>query len=110
MEKSVYIIRNNITGKMYVGSTERPIRHRIHEHEMLLKRGKHYSKVMQDDFNKYGWNSFSYLVICKSIDGVAEEMKLIDFMQSYNPKFGYNKNVRKLGDIYGIHETGNENS
>lgn len=58
----VYAILNRITGRVYIGSTDR-YRTRISKHKTLLRKRKHTNKLMQDDCNDHGFESFEFLVL-----------------------------------------------
>ena len=58
----VYVIRNRITGKKYVGESL-DIKRRWREHKAELAKGKHHSKRLQKDYNRYGKLAFSYKVL-----------------------------------------------
>lgn len=49
----IYRIYCVITGKSYIGQSK-DIEKRWQEHDNLLKKGKHHSKSLQKDYNKYG--------------------------------------------------------
>lgn len=61
----VYVIRNEATGRSYVGISSNPKR-RKKQHFWRLQAGKHPVEDMQTDFNKYGiaspslfWNGWT---------------------------------------------------
>ena len=56
----LYAITNEISGKTYFGTTTRP-KDRFHQHAHLLRKGKHYNKALQEDWNLYGEENFIYL-------------------------------------------------
>lgn len=51
--RTIYAIRHNVTGRVYVGSSAAPIK-RIRSHLNALRRGKHNNSAMQSDFDLYG--------------------------------------------------------
>lgn len=59
----VYQIKNLVNGKFYVGSTIRISRRRRYEHFGELQRNKHSNSHLQSAFNKYGKDSFLFIVI-----------------------------------------------
>lgn len=51
--RTVYAIKHNKTGRMYIGSSRRPDV-RLKSHFASLKRGKHPVEDMQSDFDEFG--------------------------------------------------------
>jgi len=58
----VYLIKNNVNKKIYVGSSLN-IYKRINKHFAELRRGKHYNNLLQRSYNKYGESSFIYGIL-----------------------------------------------
>ena len=88
----IYMIQNNIDGKMYVGQAE-DIGLRWSSHLSLLQSGKHPSKYLQQAVNKYGIENFSFTVLCE-----CEKEKLNELEQYYiyclettDQRVGYNR-------------------
>jgi group I intron endonuclease len=96
--KGIYLIRNTVNGKVYVGSTRRNFYDRFCAHKSTLKRNKHSSIVLQRSFNKHGMKSFKFHVLAStestadisSLDLSSLELSYIKLFKSDNPKFGYN--------------------
>lgn len=59
----IYKIVNNKTNKIYIGQTKRSLRERKNQHFSELKNQKHYNTQLQEDYNKYGKNSFSFEIL-----------------------------------------------
>lgn len=57
----VYTIKNTITNRVYVGQSTM-IKQRWLDHKGRLKRGVHDNKLMQEDWNKYGKESFEWSI------------------------------------------------
>ncbi|UBH10064.1 GIY-YIG nuclease family protein [Macrococcus armenti] len=57
-----YCIKNEITGKKYIGKTNN-FKRRISQHKTFLKHGCHTSKKMQFDYDEYGIESFDFIVL-----------------------------------------------
>jgi group I intron endonuclease len=55
----IYIIRNNITGDIYVGQTKN-FSARLYVHFKQLRKGISGSRHLQNAFNKYGEEAFSF--------------------------------------------------
>ena len=90
--QGIYLIQNEIDGKMYIGQAE-DIGLRWSSHLSLLQSGKHPSKYLQQAVNKYGIENFSFTVICE-----CEKEKLNELEQYYiyclettDPRVGYNR-------------------
>jgi len=87
----VYLIRNLINKKVYVGSSEN-IRKRLIQHTSDLNLKIHHSKILQRSIEKHGVSNFKVSVLeytCKS-DILARERYWLNFYSSYNPIYGYN--------------------
>lgn len=87
----IYKIVNKINGKYYIGSAKN-FRVRYRCHKSLLNRNKHYSKHLQNSWNKHGSENFEFIVLeYVDLDKYIErEQYWIDFYQATNDEFGYN--------------------
>lgn len=87
----VYLIRNTITGKVYVGQTSNfKIRWRNHKTE--LRRGAHGNRYIQRAWNKYGEGAFEFSVlqVCpENLLNLVEE-HYIHLYGSFDRDKGYN--------------------
>lgn len=92
----VYSIRCKANGKCYIGSTEN-IKSRLRHHAGALRSGKHYNKLLQADFNKFGEENFEARVLTTTDDcrphALAMEKNWIKKTQSFKPEHGYNNDV-----------------
>lgn len=90
--RKIYAIKHNVTGRVYIGSTGKPIQDRYCAHIRLLRRGKHSSKLMQKDFIEYGED---YTVFeLGTIPSEEEREKEYEYMLKYNTgdrRYGYNQ-------------------
>ena len=59
----IYIIKNIITGDIYIGSTSNLIKRKSTHFRSLIKN-KHHSVKLQRSYNKYGKENFEFNVIC----------------------------------------------
>ena len=61
----IYCIRNKINNKKYIGQTseKRGYKYRWYSHKEQLINNKHYSKNLQEDFNKYGMDNFEFIIL-----------------------------------------------
>lgn len=63
----IYIIRNLITDKVYIGSTKN-IMKRISEHLHMLEQGIHHSTKLQNSTNKYLYKNFEVRIYPCNVD------------------------------------------
>lgn len=91
MRYVIYIIKNQINGKVYIGKTSKSIEERWKKH--LKNADLKINRRLYDSINKYGKDKF----IISEIDS-TEDINLIDEMESWyiylfrskNPEYGYN--------------------
>lgn len=84
----IYLIRNKINNKIYIGQTIRSFRDRIHEYELGL--GNQY---LNNAFNKYGFNEFEFKIIDTGNNLNELNTKEINYILKYKSnqkEFGYN--------------------
>ena len=74
-QAGIYVIRNNTTGKGYVGQSAR-MKKRIADHLNLLRRGVHPNPHLQNAFLKYGAHAFSH-----SFEVVCEDPSELDALE-----------------------------
>jgi len=88
----VYIIKNTINNKVYVGSAK-CLNKRIKDHIKRLKYKKHENSYLQNHYNKY-LNSiyFEVLCFCDLDILIQKEQFYIDLYKSYIRKNGFNIN------------------
>ena len=97
-QTGVYMIKNKISGKFYIGSASLSFRKRMALHRVHLRRGTHDSRHMQNAWNKYGEDDFAFsvLVVC------AKDMCLFYeqlFLDALNPTY----NTAKIaGNCLGV--------
>ena len=68
----IYMIINKINNKIYIGQA-RNIKERWKNHINDLKNNKHYNKHLQGAWNKYGKDSFEFIILCECEE--KEEMR-----------------------------------
>ena len=87
----VYCIRCKVNNKAYIGSSV-DIKSRWSSHKSLLRTGKHTNKQLQEDYNKYGADSFLYLTLinCKSQMLLKYENMYILLFNTRDISMGYN--------------------
>lgn len=89
----IYAIRNNASGRVYVGSGVR-IERRWNNHRTLLRNGLHHSDTLQRSWNKHGEKAFSFevLEVVEDVGRLIErEQHWIDTLHAACPKRGFNK-------------------
>ena len=97
----IYCIRNKINDKKYIGQTalKRGYKYRWYVHKEQLINNKHYSKNLQEDFNKYGIDNFEFFILDEFTFSDKELLKkvLLDMEKFYinlwdteNDTKGYN--------------------
>lgn len=90
---SIYIIRNNINNKVYIGQTSVDIKRRFLNHLSAARRGKDY--VIGKAIRKYGANNF-YIELLEEcpIDQLNDKEKYyIEKYNATNNKYGYNISI-----------------
>ncbi len=88
-----YAVTCKANGKKYIGRTFNP-RIRFTQHRQALTRGKHHVPDMQEDFNKYGMDAFSFEVLEGTDDYLERHMEfdLMDLYGTGDRAKGYNYN------------------
>jgi len=82
----IYIIRNSVNGKFYIGSTNNYHKRKL-RHFNQLRKNKHHSVYLQRAFNKYKEVNFEFILIETCYNYQIREQELlnsIDFKDSYN--------------------------
>lgn len=98
--KGIYMIVNTKNGKLYIGSSTN-IRKRWNTHKSLLRRGKHHTKLLQRAYDKYGKDSFDFVLLeeiaedAKNEEVYKREQYYLDTLKPFGRK-GYNL-VREAG-------------
>lgn len=95
MNTGVYKIQNNHTGRLYIGSSCN-IRHRLQRHKYKLKNNNHENQALQNAWNFYDADSFSFqpILICSVENLIMYEQLIIDSYKANKKPFGYN--IRKI--------------
>ncbi|MCE5220099.1 MAG: GIY-YIG nuclease family protein [Clostridium sp.] len=96
----IYMIKNLINNKVYIGKTEERFYDRMIHHRCLLRNGTHNNKHLQRSFNKYGEQNFKFeiLHICNRNDNINElEKHYISLYDAYNN--GYNQTLGGEGTL-----------
>lgn len=99
----IYIIRNKLDGKVYVGQSQvskrsRGIRSRCIAHLSLLKYGRD-SRHLQHAWDKYGSDAFEFeaLMQCPNEECDSQEERFIQLFSSWKRSHGYNLDKKARG-------------
>lgn len=80
MNSGIYIIRNTLNGKVYVGSSKNFAR-RFGAHKAALRSGRHHSKKLQRSWTKHGERAFAFekVLVCSVENLLRYEQIVIDY-------------------------------
>lgn len=95
----IYLITNTINNKKYVGQSWDIVQRWIN-HKSSLRGGYHGNVHLQNSWNKYGEENFTFSILsqCKTQDELDElEIKYIKHFDSANQQFGYNDELGGCG-------------
>lgn len=97
----IYKIENTKNGKVYIGQSV-DIETRWKQHKADLRNNHHQNKHLQNSWNKYGENNFTFTVLCEcDMDKLNEnEIYYIKNYKSTNNVYGYN--LKEGGDGGGL--------
>lgn len=86
MKSGIYIIRNTINDKIYIGSAV-SFKQRFIKHKSDLKLNQHHSIYLQRSWNKYGKDKFIFEIV----EYVEDKTKLIEreqrWLDFFNPEY-----------------------
>ena len=90
-ERGIYVIRNLVNNKIYVGQTTMRFIKRFWHHRWMLSKNKHDNKHLQKAWNKYGSNNFEFSVVYVRQNNECLDDKEIQYIRQYNSiENGYN--------------------
>ena len=92
----IYKIINKIDGKVYIGGTTR-LDLRKSNHFSYLKSGKHFNHKLQDAYNKYGKDNFSFEILEYVDDKInldTRENYWVKYFKSNKDECGYNIRIQ----------------
>jgi group I intron endonuclease len=88
----IYAIIHRDSGKRYIGSAAN-IEKRFRDHKWMVGRGAHHSRHFQSAVNKYGLESFDFVVLeyVSNKDLLIQtEQRYLDEFRSADPTYGFN--------------------
>lgn len=87
----IYMILNTVNNKVYIGQS-RHLKERFSRHRRDLEAKTHHNEELQRDYNKYGAESFDFIVLqeCEENELYELEQYYIFCLDSSDPLFGYN--------------------
>lgn len=87
----IYIVKNIINNKVYIGSSNR-IKDRIRTHKWELNKNIHHNQYLQSAWNKYGSNSFIFEILeeCEVDELLLKELLYTEKYNSLSTNNGYN--------------------
>lgn len=96
----VYLIKNKVTDKFYVGSSI-DIDRRWKRHIDDLSKNKHHSKKLQNSWNKHGKDCFEFLLAESAFTVQELEIKEQNWINKYN-SFANGYNVAPIAQKIGL--------
>lgn len=98
----IYIIRNIVNGKFYIGSTKN-FNQRTHRHKNDLRNNRHHSIYLQRSWNKHGEESFEFNIIMRKLTkDEAKKYEEYFINKYYENTYNVSKNFSG-GDIITYH-------
>lgn len=97
---TVYMHKNKINGKVYIGITKQKINSR-------WRKGKGYKECkFRNAIDKYGWDNFEHIILFEHLSKESacnKEMELIKKYNSNDRNFGYNVSTGGDSGAIGTH-------
>ena len=94
----IYIIKNTVNEKVYIGKTEKCYIERFKQHCRDCKKERNEKRPLYNAMNKYGIEKFSVSLLCETDSPEKDEIRLIKEYDSY--KNGYNATLGGDGKKY----------
>lgn len=90
MKSVIYLIKNLIDNKIYIGSTKN-FTSRKYQHKSKLRKNKHSNIYLQRAFNKYGEENFEFIIL-----DIVESSNLLIKEQYYLDNMNPDYNICKI--------------
>lgn len=90
-KKFVYAIKNEVTNRIYVGSSQSP-RYRLNKHMSALKHHQHKNELMQLDYDRYGDDSFVTMIVGEYKEKIEKHQEIftMKILRTQDERYGYN--------------------
>lgn len=85
---TVYMHRNKVNGKVYIGQTKQNVEQRWRKGEGYISSSHFYSAIQ-----KYGWDNFEHIILHTNLTSIEADYFETQYIKEYdatNPKKGYN--------------------
>jgi len=99
MKGYIYIIRNSINGKFYIGSSKNYHVRKL-KHFNDLRKNKHHSIHLQRAFNKYSEENFEFIIIETCYNHLKREQYLFDNVINFKNTYNVSKSATGGNLIY----------
>lgn len=101
MNGEIYIIKNKINNKVYIGQTTQGSRVRFKQHLKLLKSNQ--TQLIHKAIKRYGKENFYCEVLYENIDNYEQLNKLEEeCILIYNSLTPNGYSTRKIGDLFNV--------
>ena len=100
----VYEIRNILNGHKYYGSAV-DIKRRFARHKMDLRKGKHHSIYLQRAWDKYGEDSFEFIVLAVCEPNKEELLQMEQALLDTKPEYNISPSARNSQGVIRREET-----
>ena len=101
----IYALRNKVNGKLYIGCTNK-FKQRKSSHAGYLNRNSHQNTYLQASHNKYGQDTFEFLILEIIDDSETLFRKEYEYIIKYRTlerDFGYNLLINNTPGSYNRH-------
>lgn len=101
-KSGIYGIINIINNKIYIGSTKNFYK-RKSQHFSTLKFNKHSNRYLQSAYNKYGKDSFKFIILERNISIeklIERELYWINLKESLDRNKGYNLSIPDINTLH----------
>ena len=96
----LYIIRNTVNDKVYVGKTYKPLEQRFKEHKKESKRERNKTRHLYKAINSIGFDKFYIEALGEHEEGLLEKLE-VNTIQKFNSYVnGYNMTLGGDGKTY----------